>query len=272
MAPGSGLFSMTVDSWRAHLREAAEVPPDCRIVHWPAATRERWHAHPEHRLVIVLQGEFEEFSGRASYVATPGTAIHRWPGQLHRDAYAGSGCYLRTTFDDRLIEAVGMPANAHRTAMARSPLFRETARRVIEELRWSDAWTPLVVHGLLFELLASVGRASGRDHYPSWIDQAVELLIDESSARWTIATLAARLRVDPAEVARSFRRHVGTGVAEFARSRRLDAARDLLAHGDGSVADVALATGFYDQSHLDRAFRRAFATTPSEFRRSVRRT
>jgi len=40
----------------------------------------------------------------------------------------------------------------------------------------------------------------------------------------------------------------------------------LLRRGEGSLADVAAATGFADQSHFTAAFRRETGTTPGHFR------
>jgi AraC-like DNA-binding protein len=44
----------------------------------------------------------------------------------------------------------------------------------------------------------------------------------------------------------------------------------LLAATDLSLAEIAFAVGFSDQSHLTRHFRHMIGMTPGEFRRSVR--
>jgi transcriptional regulator GlxA family with amidase domain len=48
---------------------------------------------------------------------------------------------------------------------------------------------------------------------------------------------------------------------------RIRKARRLLESGE-SIADVAAATGFADQSHLHRHFQRSLGLTPGEYRRS----
>jgi AraC family transcriptional regulator len=42
-------------------------------------------------------------------------------------------------------------------------------------------------------------------------------------------------------------------------------AQRLLARERHSIADVAVACGFYDQAHLTNAFRKAFGRTPAAF-------
>lgn len=51
---------------------------------------------------------------------------------------------------------------------------------------------------------------------------------------------------------------------------RLNAARRLLEETDDLLADIATATGFFDQSHLTRTFVRERGITPGEYRRKHR--
>jgi transcriptional regulator GlxA family with amidase domain len=48
---------------------------------------------------------------------------------------------------------------------------------------------------------------------------------------------------------------------------RVQQARRLLAISSKSVAEVAAATGFYDQSHFTKRFRSATGMTPRQYRR-----
>jgi AraC-like DNA-binding protein len=46
--------------------------------------------------------------------------------------------------------------------------------------------------------------------------------------------------------------------------RRLQRARLMIGAG-GTLADIAIATGFADQSHLSRHFKKAFGVTPGRW-------
>jgi len=52
--------------------------------------------------------------------------------------------------------------------------------------------------------------------------------------------------------------------------RRLDRAERLLAETDLSLCQVALDSGFSDQSHFSSCFRKSFGESPRSFRRSRR--
>ncbi|WP_247876443.1 helix-turn-helix domain-containing protein [Azospirillum brasilense] len=64
---------------------------------------------------------------------------------------------------------------------------------------------------------------------------------------------------------RRFRKHHGVPPQAFALQERLNEARLLLRAGE-PIAAVAADTGFTDQSHLGRCFRRAFGVTPGRYR------
>jgi len=70
-------------------------------------------------------------------------------------------------------------------------------------------------------------------------------------------------------LSRDFRTLFGTSPYRYLTLRRLDLARRQIASGV-SLSDVALSAGFADQSHMTRAFGRAFGVTPSRWRSLLR--
>jgi AraC family transcriptional regulator len=68
-------------------------------------------------------------------------------------------------------------------------------------------------------------------------------------------------------LSRCFRKTFGESVGGYLRRRRLETADGQLMRADVSLAEVAAAAGFCDQSHFTRAYARHFGLTPGQRRR-----
>jgi AraC-like DNA-binding protein len=109
-------------------------------------------------------------------------------------------------------------------------------------------------------------RAARRD--PA-LRRACELLSQDLTANLTLDELAAAAGVSRHRLARLFRAAYGLPPHRFALAQRIRVARRLLERGV-AVAEVAQRTGFFDQSHLHRHFRRTLGMTPARYAALVR--
>ena len=68
---------------------------------------------------------------------------------------------------------------------------------------------------------------------------------------------------------RSFRESTGQTPYQFLLHQRVKRAQLLMRDPRASLTEVALASGFADQHHLARVFRRIANMTPTDYRRSL---
>ncbi|WP_328872247.1 AraC family transcriptional regulator [Streptomyces sp. NBC_00287] len=95
-------------------------------------------------------------------------------------------------------------------------------------------------------------------------------LLDERVVEGITLEEAARvLDAHPAHLVRAFSGAYGIAPHQYLTSRRVERARRLLLSG-ARPAEAALGTGFYDQAHLTRHFRRLVGVTPGRYRDSSR--
>ncbi|ATG36071.1 MULTISPECIES: AraC family transcriptional regulator [Phaeobacter] len=71
-------------------------------------------------------------------------------------------------------------------------------------------------------------------------------------------------------LSRHFRKAFGTSPYRYQTMRRLDRAKAEIASG-GTLADVAITTGFSDQAHMTRQFKANFGISPGEWSKLTRR-
>ena len=111
----------------------------------------------------------------------------------------------------------------------------------------------------------------------SWPDppqehRAVALAREYLDARFaediTLPGLARAAGLSPFHLLRVFERQLGVTPHDYLTQIRVERAREKLLT-PARLADVALETGFADQSHLTRTFKKRYGVTPGRFRKIV---
>jgi AraC-like DNA-binding protein len=85
-----------------------------------------------------------------------------------------------------------------------------------------------------------------------------------------LTELAAVAGLSVFHFARQFKQSAGMTPHHYLVKQRVDRAQEMLARTDLSLSEIALATGFSDQSHFARHFRQLLGMTPGQFRWSQR--
>ncbi len=247
------------------------VVAECRAA---AGTRLPWHAHEHANLVLLLNGSFtEQFGARTVSCAEP-TALYKPAGERHADEYgrAGARFLIVELLPPQLGQLRARGAAVDDVRAVAEPGIVDLSMRLYRELCRPDAYSTLSIAGLVYELLAAVSR--GRDAtgpgVPHWLHRVLTRLHDEFPRPPSIGDLAADAGVHPDHLSRSFRRQYGVLIGDYVRQLRLEwASRELLSTGL-TLAEIAAAAGFADQSEFTRRFREQFGTTPGRYRSALR--
>jgi AraC-like DNA-binding protein len=140
-------------------------------------------------------------------------------------------------------------------------------RRLSAELDVMDDLSPLVIEGLAADVVGRMwSRCRQERTTPSWLFKVRDRIESEYSSPPTLSEMAAMVHRTPSHVATAFRRVFGRSVGEYVRGVRLWRARTLLDDEATSLATIAQRTGFSDQSHFCRIFKRRFGLTPGAYR------
>ena len=241
---------------------------------YPAQLAQPRHEHEPASFSLVLAGGYSETVGRQTFDCRPSTVVFRPPGASHAVAFAGAPVRIfRLDLGPRWLERLGVSA-AHTPAAAAGMSGAWLALRLYRELCEADEFSPLAAEGLALELWAETARESARFREarpPRWLERAREML------RWqppggapTLGQVAAEVGVHPSRLAHEFRRCYRVTAGEYLRRLRVERAARALAGTDLPLSAVAAAAGFYDQSHMTNALKRATGRTPAEYRAAFR--
>lgn len=147
--------------------------------------------------------------------------------------------------------------------------------RLYDEASQIDEASSLAIEGLALEILAEwsrQGTAVAQPRFPRWLKQARELLHAQFPEKLTHDAVANAVGVHPVHLANVFRQHYQCTIGEYVRRLRIEHACRELASSHASLVEIALASGFSDQSHFCKVFKRIAGMTPTQFRTTLRKS
>lgn len=230
------------------------------------------HAHPEVHVALIERGRYDFRLDGRRHVAEAGDLLLFAPDRAHDGGAADAAgyAYRQVLIPPAVWDRVATE-EAGRPDLPRSPVLPgEPAGRLLHGLFTADAAAdPMLLDAALARLIAGLGAGDrgGVPPYPAtpgMVRRAVETMRARFAEPLTLADLAAAAGTSRFALSRAFRRVYGVGLHEWLMDLRLRHARRCLAVGM-AAADAAAASGFADQSHLIRRFKRAYGVTPGGF-------
>ena len=115
-------------------------------------------------------------------------------------------------------------------------------------------------------LPVEAGSPSGAQ--PRAVSEALAFIHENYARELSLTDIAEAVNLSSFHLARLFKQSVGVPPHQYLIQLRVNSARWLLSAGAGerSLAEVASAVGFADQSHFTRHFKRMTGVTPRQFR------
>lgn len=236
------------------------------------------HAHETFAIAMHTRGAARSWYRGGTWLIPPGTVAVYAPGEVHTGEPAGDDpwCYRMFYVPAELMQSAGWRAGYVPANSGTGPVLHDQilccrlllAHRVFEISR-----SPLRRESALLDALGQlVSRMAtrARDPLPD-AHRAVALVRDYFEAHYAgavrLSDLAQASGLSPFHLVRVFRQATGLTPHAYLDQLRVRHARTMLRAGS-APADVALRTGYADQSHLTRHFRRLVGVTPGQYARS----
>lgn len=242
------------------------------------------HWHEEYQLCLIEEGA-GELAYRGVRHATPAASlfvVH--PGEIHSNrADDGRGCSYRSLFVEpgvmrRAAEevsgrAVGAPFFGESVLFERAAVGMFARLHVAMERPASSLERESLLLAFSTGLVARFGERgpgpSAAKAKRAGVERACEYLRECYAENVSLESLAGLAGLSPSHFSRVFTGQVGMPPHAFQTQVRVARARALLACG-WPISQAAAQTGFADQSHLTRHFKRLTGVTPGQYRRAAR--
>ncbi len=260
--------------WRLPQLDNLELLHAARVTHdYPR------HMHQEYSIAVILHGTETTTCRGTSHEARPGQLLLINAEEVHSNKSAGSEYRLikvRPKTFQRVARDLGGPAlvaSYFPELVVNDPLLCRRLldlhlklERNISVLELESAF--LSTMGLLltrtnkdYRASQAKAKAGGEDVYVSLVR---DYLRSHYAENVSLTQLTSLTNLSPFYLLRVFHNRAGFPPHEYQTQVRIAHARKLIRNGT-PLSQAALETGFFDQSHLSRNFKRIVGVTPRQY-------
>ena len=234
------------------------------------------HFHSVPAIGVVERGSMNCYCSGSTHILPPGTVLLFNPGEVHAPGPARSGewSFRIFFFEEEMFRK-------RSTDVAQEPL--RFSKPFVEDRHLSDSLlrlhrkleaegTALELESSLLEIFAELARKHVGIRMPiqqagmekTGIKRVRDYLYANYERDVTLNDLAGLVQSSPYHLLRTFRASVGLTPHAYLIQIRVEEGKRLLRAGN-PISDVSFTTGFADQSHFTRHFKRIMGVTPGQY-------
>lgn len=224
------------------------------------------HAHANPYLCLLVYGNYNEKSNVESVISS-GEVLYRSAGYEHSNSFNknDSLCLnIEINNQDRLMTQNDIIL----------PLSESKEKATIEIYKVLYALKNRSANDLLdiycYESMLTHINTSEQNGNLIWIKRIKERINDSPTELLSLDKLSFDFGLHPNYIIRKFKEVTGYKLSEYLTKIRLENSIKNLILTESNLTEIALNSGFYDQSHFNRNFKKHITTTPLHFRKVVK--
>ncbi|WP_439698856.1 chromate resistance protein ChrB domain-containing protein [Mucilaginibacter sp. AW1-7] len=128
------------------------------------------------------------------------------------------------------------------------------------------------VEFLLLEVFNKYLKQQGSKKAPVWAKEIKEMIQDQIDTNMSLSLqqVSEELKINPAYLSREFSRYFeNLSFGDYIRKMRIEKSINLMKTTDYSLTEIAYLTGFSDQSHFNRIFKKQMGMRASDYKKNV---
>jgi hypothetical protein len=128
------------------------------------------------------------------------------------------------------------------------------------------------VEQMLLEVFTKYLQDGKGKKAPAWAKELKEMIQDQMDTNMTLSLqqVSDELEINPAYLSREFSKYFDDlSFGDYIRKLRIEKAITLIETTDYSLNEIAYLTGFSDQSHFNRIFKKQTGQNPSFYRKNI---
>jgi AraC family transcriptional regulator len=257
------LYGRTIKSYSSARVEASE-----RVL--PAGLELNSHCHDFAFFTYVITGTVYESLRGSEQAACQYDCRFLPAGEIHKNRCPGGARLLHLSIRHEYVREIERQTPISISLGPMPATMGAFALQLHRELHVSDCSSHIDIESLATLLLCVEQPVVKKGSPPRWLSMAKELLCDVTAETLCLPEIASAVGIHPVHLCREFTRHYGCTMGKFQRSRRISLAGAMMRDTSDSLSEIAYASGFADQSHFTRSFRKVTGLSPLQYRRAFK--
>ncbi|WP_119978992.1 helix-turn-helix transcriptional regulator [Shewanella algidipiscicola] len=242
------------------------------------------HVHLDYHIGVVSYGAQQYLHKGQHYQLLPNSLSTLNPDESHNghsiapNGYCAHVMSLPVDFINNIAAELNQKSLFFNTPNAEDRLLSQQflhLHRLLTDKQHcaSSLYTETLLTAFITELLCRYTSIAGETTSKqklslTQIDIIKQQLHEQLNSNVELATLANSIGLSKFQFLRQFKSATGMTPHAYLTRLRLEYAKKALIGGNTAI-DTAYRVGFFDQSHFNKAFKRAFLTTPAQFQRKL---
>ncbi|TRX62024.1 helix-turn-helix transcriptional regulator [Fulvivirga sp. M361] len=227
------------------------------------------HEHEHPYISLLLHGLYHEKSIVSEHDIETGSTLFRPKGFEHKNRIGSCNSFC---FNIEIEKE--LPDKKHYSKLSDYIQFEKHNLEILKihygfRNDFSDELLTIMVEENL-HLLFQQQYAQNTLSRTVWVNKIKKEVRLNPEKKYSIDEVSDSLCLHPNYFVRKFKSKTGCTFGEFLLRQRISRGIDLMLHSSKPLTEIAVESGFYDQSHFIRHFKHFFGTTPSRYREIVK--
>ena len=131
---------------------------------------------------------------------------------------------------------------------------------------WRDAFLSATLKAIIIDIARSAADTAHSRKRSPLVEDVIRYMREHYSERVENETLSKHFHFTSVYINRLFKQETGISLHKYLIALRVDVAKELIASGEYSPSEAAIATGFEDYPHFSKTFKALTGKSPTDYR------
>lgn len=234
------------------------------ITRYHPKTKVEKHFHKKPYLCLLMNGLYEENRYKDSEIIKTGTTLFRPANHEHANNFSNDkGVCLNVEINkpsEFFLQNNLKVANFRQQQKGSIDVYKllfGIKNKLPKDVLNMYCYESIVSHFNNFEVKGNL----------NWVQLMKDTIRSNPFASISLTKLSLEFDLHPNYIVRKFKEVTGYKLSDYLNKIRIEESLTKLVSSKENLSNIAYDTGFYDQSHFNRNFKKHFSATPKEFRK-----